>query len=400
MRQLISNVAHFGWRSAREALEATPILNAMLTRPTDTDAVHARAGAAWLRRSIAAAGGAGSAHSYIVLKGWRPAYPETSGYILKTFLRLADWEDRDANERIATALADWLISLQLESGGIKGFDLARESGPVVFDTGMVLLGWNAMFRRTQDKRYLDAGCAAGDFLIGCLDDAGCFVRNTSHGMPHTYDCRVGWALIELGQLAGRKQYLDAGTRNLNWTLRQENLAGFFRGNAFTPGGNSLTHGIGYVLSALMESYLLTGNSEYLRAVRRSCDILVDLFRTRGRLVAELGEDWSEQSSHVCVTGYCQLAIVLLQLWDIDRKPELFHLAGDLIEHAKRTQWLGDGDAPYDGAIPGSYPIYGRYARLQYPNWATKFFVDALLLKMKLEQRERVPDGAAHLDLAS
>jgi hypothetical protein len=26
------------------------------------------------------------------------------------------------------------------------------------------------------------------------------------------------------------------------------------------------------------------------------------------------------------------------------------------------------------------PIYGSYAPLQYPNWATKFFIDALLAK--------------------
>jgi hypothetical protein len=37
-----------------------------------------------------------------------------------------------------------------------------------------------------------------------------------------------------------------------------------------------------------------------------------------------------------------------------------------------------------GAIAGSYPIYGRYERLKYPNWATKFFVDALLMLAEVQ----------------
>jgi hypothetical protein len=32
-----------------------------------------------------------------------------------------------------------------------------------------------------------------------------------------------------------------------------------------------------------------------------------------------------------------------------------------------------------GAIKGSQPIWGGYATLSYPNWATKFFVDSVML---------------------
>ena len=44
----------------------------------------------------------------------------------------------------------------------------------------------------------------------------------------------------------------------------------------------------------------------------------------------------------------------------------------------RSSW-----AAIDGALPGSYPIYGRYAPLQFPNWATKFLVDSLLLRERV-----------------
>ncbi len=41
-----------------------------------------------------------------------------------------------------------------------------------------------------------------------------------------------------------------------------------------------------------------------------------------------------------------------------------------------TQTL-DGAAAVRGAIAGSYPIWGRYSRFEFPNWAAKFFVDAV-----------------------
>ena len=39
---------------------------------------------------------------------------------------------------------------------------------------------------------------------------------------------------------------------------------------------------------------------------------------------------------------------------------------------------GHRDGPAVRAA-GSFPVWGRYAPLQYPNWATKFLADALML---------------------
>jgi len=43
-----------------------------------------------------------------------------------------------------------------------------------------------------------------------------------------------------------------------------------------------------------------------------------------------------------------------------------------------TQDVLTTDPCVRGAIAGSYPLYGSYERLKYPNWAAKFFIDALL----------------------
>ena len=383
MSSVVFNISHFTSRSIQDALETIPKLNRFARhRKIFEDRVHLGAAVTWLRRSIEANGGAGSSHSFIVLKGWRPAYPETTGYILKTFLRLADWCDPEENVGMARQLADWLITVQLSNGGIPGLDIGRIEGPNVFNTGMVLLGWNAIHLRSADGKYLIAARAAGDFLLTCLDKTGCFSRHTSYGLAHAYNVRAAWALLELGHITKQQDYVEGAENNLRWTLQQQTDNGFFQNNMFVPGGRALTHSIGYVLSGLVESYLLTKNRKYLESVLSTVERIHDVYKKCGRIVAELGEDFGELSSHVCVVGYCQLAIVLLQLYEINKDQRHRDLAILLIDDAKATQQLGSSDSPYYGGIPGSQPIYGRYARLQYPNWAAKFFVDALLLKMK------------------
>jgi lipopolysaccharide/colanic/teichoic acid biosynthesis glycosyltransferase len=41
-----------------------------------------------------------------------------------------------------------------------------------------------------------------------------------------------------------------------------------------------------------------------------------------------------------------------------------------------------------GGVAGSYPIYGASAPLQYPNWAAKFMVDALLVRKQWHQGKK------------
>ena len=50
-------------------------------------------------------------------------------------------------------------------------------------------------------------------------------------------------------------------------------------------------------------------------------------------------------------------------------------------YLKTTQKLAAPDAMVRGGIAGSSPIWGDYSRFEYPNWAAKFFSDALMMDM-------------------
>ena len=47
---------------------------------------------------------------------------------------------------------------------------------------------------------------------------------------------------------------------------------------------------------------------------------------------------------------------------------------------KSTQDICSRNKNIRGGIKGAYPIYGWYAPFSFPNWAAKFFIDALMLE--------------------
>lgn len=75
--------------------------------------------------------------------------------------------------------------------------------------------------------------------------------------------------------------------------------------------------------------------------------------------------------------------------------EEYRQAADrLVDYLKALQIL-EGDNPgVIGAIGGSFPLLGSYMTLGYPNWATKYFLDALMLQDRLSGGSRGGTGGA------
>ena len=167
--------------------------------------------------------------------------------------------------------------------------------------------------------------------------------------------------------------------------------GFFLNNVFQPGWNANTHSIAYVLQGLIEIHCISGRASYLAAVRRAAESIVSVYGAKRCLASEIGENWEFLARHLCLTGYAQLAIVFFRLYGLDGDKRYLNVGLDLLDDVAATQNVTSPTKPYYGGIKGSFPIYGRYAPLQYPNWATKFFIDALLAKQgALNASDRIP----------
>ena len=97
----------------------------------------------WLGRAqdYSASTDGGVARHYSLLTGWGPSYPETTGYIVPTFLAYSNATGSVEVQQRARRMLDWLTSIQLDSGAFQGGTVeSRPVVPVTFNTGQILLG--------------------------------------------------------------------------------------------------------------------------------------------------------------------------------------------------------------------------------------------------------------------
>ncbi len=354
--------------------------------PAQSDAVHLRAALDWLCRAHDASAGNGVSAGYFFRRGWMPPYPETTGYIIPTLLAAAEPENDYAQR--ALRLGDWEIDIQLPSGAVRG-GIGLNDYPVVFNSGQVILGWTALYRHTREKRFLQAAQRAADWLVSIQDEDGKWSRHTYLNAPRAYHTRVAWPLLEVHSLSGKTGYQQAATRFLNWLLPQQSNCGFFPFMALEPGATPITHTIAYTLRGLIECARLLPDSaigdDAMTAARHSSQQLLDAQATNvqaGTLPAALDENWQGNAAHSCLTGNAQLAIVFLTLRKDNR--QLAQAAYALIERLKGHQPLHSGNPGIRGGLPSSSPIWGPYVPCAILNWATKFFVDALVLQGEVQ----------------
>lgn len=334
----------------------------------------------WLVRTHDVTGRNGSSKGYSLLHGWLPAYPETTGYVLEVLLWVARRTgDEDLVAR-AREMGDWEVAVQGEDGGImEGAIGTVPKRSIVFNTGMVLHGWMTL-REEGEERYGDAAARAGRFLADGLGPDGTWDPALEYsGIPHTYNSRVAWAMLRLAVAEGDERLREAATRQLDWVVGRQRANGWFDSCFFKPGMTPSTHGIAYTLRGLLESHALVGEQRWLDAALATSEVLIRKLEVLGTLPAEWDEDWRPQARHQCLTGTVQLGGVWLRLYQLTGDARLLNAGLKAVELAASRQER----APWpdvNGALAGSFPIWGRYAPLQYPNWAARFLVESLLLR--------------------
>ncbi len=123
------------------------------------------------------------------------------------------------------------------------------------------------------------------------------------------------------------------------------------------------------------------------AAGRALEALMRRFEIKGYLAATFNPRWHETASYECLTGNAQIARAWLRLYQITDDARYLSSALKLNRRLKRTQLLAPIGKGIRGGIKGSHPIWGsragHYARFTYPNWAAKFFIDALLLEEQI-----------------
>jgi hypothetical protein len=357
-----------------------------------SDEIHLKATMEWLARAQDVCGGDGVANVFYLKNGWGIAYPETSGYILATYLAYADYSNDKSYIERAVKIGDWEIDIQAANGGVFSSTELRQTR--VFNTGQVILGWCKLFEYTDDKKYLKAAIRAGNYLLEVQETDGTWRRDTYCG-ARTYHARVDWALLRLAQLSGEQRYVVAAVNNLRWVLQQQQLNGWFDQCGFNN-DPPIIHVIVYTLRGLLECSLMNNTAvddlEILPAVTKATDALCKAMKTQfvanivGMVPTSFDEKWQSPALDSCLTGNAQLVCFLYALGHAIDNQGYRVIADGVLSVTKQTQLVDSSLSAVKGAIPGTYPISHGYVCNGYPNWAAKFFADALLMKINFAKR--------------
>ena len=363
-----------------------------IRHPAHDDRTHLEETIGWLCRAADATGGAGVSAGYSAGDGgWLPPYPETTGYIITTLLAYAARMNRHDLVERAVELGDWEIDIQFDTGAVRG-GIGINDYPIVFNTGQVLNGWVALFRTTQQARFIDAARRAAAWLMDTQDDDGTWSRFIPENDGIAYYTYVAWPMLQLHRSVNDERVLAAATAHLEWVCTQANDSGWFDVGRFDP--RSLTHYLGYTIHGLLECAIYV--EEPLRSrLRRLATVAADraltTFRRSSRpFAAALDKSWNPALSSSCVTGDAQFAHIWLMLYAETQDTTYLESATRLLEFVKTTQSLASRNPGIRGAIPGSYPCWGPYFTVAFPNWAAKFFADALMLRQDIRA---TTDGA-------
>jgi len=358
-----------------------------------SDREHLDACMRWLKRMLDHSQDDGVPAIYDALKKkWYSSYPETTGYIIPSFLAYGRLTGDSFYLSAARKMGDWQVRIQLPDGGA-GEPLGEYAAhPRVFNTGQVMLGWLALYKETQDEKYLQGLRKAADFLVSNLEPDGAWVKNTFQGSK-VYHSRVAWVLLELYTMTGRREYQEAAEKAVNWCMSQARPNGWFASNGFRERYAS-THLIAYAYVGLMKIYgLHNADLPYERIehiLTTAASRLAEIYRKKEiPLGFRDGYDgnWKGHGNFSCLTGNVQIAYFLKEWGHRTGEESLIATSDAIVADSKRRQVLNQtDDENLSGGLFGCHPVNGAYAPYQMPNWGVKFFADALLQRL-LKQEE-------------
>jgi hypothetical protein len=94
------------------------------------------------------------------------------------------------------------------------------------------------------------------------------------------------------------------------------------------------------------------------------------------LRSQYDTNWNVTNGEECIPGLAQWAGLCLHLCEITKDAVWLEAAQLSIYYLKSKQLRGRGILR--GALSASVPLWGYYHPMMFPNWAVKFFADALI----------------------
>jgi hypothetical protein len=353
--------------------------------------VHLREAIEWMKRAQDFGTDRGVSYGARFRQGFLPSYPETTGYIICTFVelskihRIAEYLER------AIEMGLWEVAVQMASGAVMGGQVNKNPTPAVFNTGQVLLGWASLYEETGDERFARAGERAAAWLMSMQESDGHWIRGNSDYAEKgatLYNVKAAWGLARMGRAIGNEEIVRAAVRNAEYTIAQQASNGWFPDCCLSDPQRPLLHTIAYTMQGLMGIGMLTGRQDFVNSASRTADKLLKLMDPGGFLPGRFNSSMAGTVEWCCLTGTAQTSIVWSQLYELAGREEYREAVHRANLYLMARHDIAGPDPAIRGGVAGSWPVWGDYCPFMVINWATKFFIDALLAEQRINAHTR------------
>ncbi|MBS1764866.1 MAG: glycoside hydrolase family 127 protein [Bacteroidetes bacterium] len=343
----------------------------------------------WFQQTLLPGGGSAAKYSMMFNK-WFPSYPETTAFWINTLIYLQR-EKKEifssvfGNQPIIEDLIKWLLTTQRKDGTFPGsYGDFKNQPPRVFNNGQIIFALTDYYQHFGNEKCLEAAKQSADWILRVQDNDGAWRQFTLNQLSS--NTRTAWALIKLGMLTGEKKYIQSGKANINFAITLQDKNDYFVSNGFDENEIPSTHTIGYALRGIVGAGIDLNDDHWINTVERAFKRIMPLVKEDGYLTGELDEEWKSDAAFCCLPGNCQLSVVGFVLASHTQQKEYAVTASKLLSYVKEKQLLSHSPM-VNGGISGSWPVSGGYCAYDIPNWASRFFVDALILEEQFKNRQ-------------
>jgi hypothetical protein len=127
--------------------------------------------------------------------------------------------------------------------------------------------------------------------------------------------------------------------------------------------------------------VLLAREDDLNAALKAATALARVQRDDGWLAGTYNERWMPAGTYCCLTGVAQMSIDSAAAGTGDGAVRSARPCASGARVSSSGTSISIHDPAVRGAIAGSAPIWGAYERFLFPNWAAKFFADAVMMDL-------------------
>jgi hypothetical protein len=264
--------------------------------------------------------------------------------------------------------------------------LDEKKPAVVFNTGQVMRGLIHAYTLNSREDIAVSLDRAADWICRVQEGEGFWAAHNYLGVPRVYDTYVAAPLARWAKIRGRNDWMDAAEKIIQWVIGKQHANGWFpdADNTIRHNYQPILHTIAYTIDGLLEYAGITGNKEPLDAGERAARQLAQKAIRNPRLPGRFNMKWKGSEATI-LTGCAQMSIVWSRLIKIQpEEPLWFDAKRKMDAFLLHAQWKENVRWPeMHGAITGSFPFWGKYEPFRCPNWAVKYFCDAMLTHIEL-----------------